>query len=177
MNSAMSTKRKITDPLSPSKKLAVISAAKAARELIDTILLKLNTINHTARTIKKRIGNDPHRTPAPAAMPFPPLKPRKGVNTCPAIAPVPIQRPASLAVRLFCGKRSGKKITGHRLLTKSIIKTRAPIFLPRTRTALVAPTLPLPCNRISMPLKNRPARYAVGKEPDKNAASQKRINR
>ena len=176
INSAIKTKKKIVEPFNPSKILAIIKAINAANELTDTVLVNTKTTDQAAKTIKKRSGKAPHKTPAPVAIPFPPLRPKKGVNTCPAMAPVPIHSPASLGSRLFGGKNRGRKKTGKRPLRKSIPKTKAPIFLPSTLKALVVPTLPLPYSRISIPLKRRPATYAVGIDPSKNANVQQMRN-
>src|SRR3989338_2661218 len=138
--------------------------ATATRELMETIRVNWKVTIHEATTITKIAGNELARTPAPVATPLPPLKPKKGENTCPSIAEAPIIRISNFEE---CATAVLSKIkTGKNPFRKSAKKTITPIFFPSTRQALVAPTFPLPCRRISTPFILLAIR-AKGIEPQK----------
>ena len=109
----------------------------------------------------------PINTPKVVAIPLPPLKRRKIVQLCPEIQLMPKRM-----------RKASKEIPEKRLATKFPTKTTAiyplrisrkstviPGPFPRTRKAFVAPTLPEPNCRISIPFRKRPKRYAVGIDP------------
>ena len=85
--------------------------ANVNKELIDTILVMKNERLHANNPKKKNLGKTAHRAPAPVAMPFPPLKPKKGVKICPKIDAKPIH-----SMRLSRGQsretKDGAKKTG-----------------------------------------------------------------
>ncbi len=103
-------------------------------------------------------SDKPHKTPRVVAMPLPPLNPKKTVQLWPQMQAIPRMmrmmprgRDVTLGARKFPKNTIGKKP-----LRTSMINTVIPTGLPRTRMALVAPTLPEPNLRISMPSRTRP---------------------
>ena len=73
------------------KKEKIRSEASAKNELMDTTLVITNIKNQVLKTKIKRCGKPAQSTPAAVATPFPPRKPKNGVNTWPSIAANPTQ--------------------------------------------------------------------------------------
>ncbi len=153
---------KVRDCLNKSMKAGkAIPATKEARE---TILAAINIANQviTVRSnIRLRPGilnARPSNTPSVVAIPLPPLKLRKIVQLWPQIQLKPkIIRTASSESKVILGpRRFPRKNTTRKPFNISRNRTAMPGALPRTRRALVAPTLPEPDLRISIPLSNRP---------------------
>jgi len=98
----------------------------------------------------------PNSTPKEVAIPLPPLNCKNGVQLWPQIEHKPnrILRFCSSKNFVLVKKKPAKNTTLIKPFNISRIKTAIPSFLPRTRIALVAPTLPEPTLRISIPLSN-----------------------
>ncbi len=133
-------------------------------EATETILTIINTasqtrIDHPNITFKPGILTDKAiNTPKIAAMPFPPLNPKNIVQLCPDTQLKPkIMRSISEDKKLtFDLKKSPKKNTAANPLKTSINNTVIPALFPKTRKAFVAPTLPEPNLRISIPFSSLP---------------------
>lgn len=100
----------------------------------------------------------PNNTPKVVAMPFPPLNLKNIVQLWPRIQHNPrMRRSVSSGINVTF-KTTGlpKKTTATKPLRMSKTNTVIPGTLPNTRNALVAPTLPEPKLRISIPFNNRP---------------------
>ena len=129
-------------------------------EAIDMILASANIktqvmINKTRINLNSAIFIDnPIRTPKVVAMPLPPLNLKNKVQLCPhmQLNPSKIGRIVLSAKLILEPRKSPKKITGIKPFKISKIKTLIPTGFPNTRQAFVAPTLPEPNLRISIPL-------------------------
>lgn len=133
-------------------------------EAIDMIRESAN-IKTQVRISKIRINlssgifiDNPIRTPKVVAMPLPPLNPKNKVQLCPhmQLKPSKIGRIVLSAKVILEAKKLPKKTTGIKPFKISKIKTLTPTGFPNTRQAFVAPTLPEPNLRISMPLNKYP---------------------
>jgi len=127
----------------------------------ETILIIINTITQvkiTRPNITFKAGSfiaKPNNTPNVVAIPLPPLNPKNIVQLCPEIQLKPkIIRRTSSGKLILVVIRFPKKITATKPLMISKTKTVIPAVLPNTRRALVAPTLPEPNLRISIPFNN-----------------------
>ena len=112
------------------------------------------------------MGAIPSNMPAPVPTPFPPLKPAKTVQICPATA----ASPATICKLTGCqatpmAPMLSIQTTAIKPLAISTSNTTSPTFQPRILIAFVAPALPLPYWRISMPLNSLPATILVGNDP------------
>src|SRR5688500_1146394 len=119
--------------------------------------------------MRNGIGASARNTPPAVATPFPPPRPSRKIGTTwPRIAAIPYaiaQCCAGAASNSF-----GKSATGIAPFAVSRTSTASAIFPPSTRWTLVAPRLPLPCWRRSMPFAMRPAMYANGIDPSRYAS-------
>lgn len=119
-------------------------------ELIETILVIRNETYQMSIEIKKKRGNEAQITPAPVATPLPPRNPKNGVKICPKMAAPP--KRSDVCSRLYPAHNLDNANEGINPFKKSIMNTAIPGPFPITRIALVAPTLPLPSLRMSIPL-------------------------
>ena len=157
------TQEKIKTPVCLNIVIYIGNNIAVITEATETILV-IRKSKIQVKIIKPNItfrpGNviaKPNKTPNVAATPLPPLNPKNMLQLCPHIQAKPKTiRNISWSV---------KKTTAAKPLKTSKANTVIPAGLPNILKALVAPTLPEPNLRISMPFNNLPNRYAVGREP------------
>jgi len=119
-------------------------------------------MSHTPSAHSSGYGRNASNAPPLVAIPFPPLKLSQQVQLWPAITNK--QQTICSALRLRFGKIWGAKKTGTKPFAASISSTAMPGPLPSARITFVAPMLPLPTVRMSMP-RALPHRKPVGIEP------------
>ena len=130
----------------------------------ETILVLINTTNHVRITranttfIPAALTAKPNNTPRVVAIPFPPLNLKNIVQLWPQMQLKPkrtrvviSEMPVILAAMIL-----PKKNTTTNPFKISKTNTAIPAGLPNTLNALVAPTLPEPNLRMSIPFKARP---------------------
>ena len=131
---------------------------KAANtEAKEMVLLIINTANQIKIVIPSMIFKpailieSPNKTPKVVATPLPPLKFKKIVQLCPQIQlkPIMMQNDSSETLAL-APMTPGKISTGRNPFRISSTKTVIPQPLPKSLSALVAPTLPEPNLRMSV---------------------------
>lgn len=128
--------------------IALIMEATETILVIRKTKAQVKIIKPNIRFIPASLTAKPNKTPNVVATPLPPLNPKNMLQLCPHIQAKPkIIRNISW---------SAKKTTAAKPLKISIINTAMPAGLPNTLKALVAPTLPEPNFRISMPFNNLP---------------------
>jgi len=111
--------------------------------LIQTVRMKTN------KEIATGIGTSAIKTPADVATPLPPLKFKKTVKMWPKIA----KSPVAIIIRSeVSGIISLAILTARNPFPISMNKVKIPTLVPNILKAFVAPTLPLPNSRISIPL-------------------------
>jgi len=142
-------------------------AIPAEIELIDTYPVIRSITRNTAMHKSVTRGFSESSTPNVLATPLPPLKPAKTGKTCPTIAIMPVMiciliNSADPGGANF--SKAGRLAASHPLPI-SIKSTGIPVVHPRTLMVFVAPALPLPCSRISIPWNSLPAHTEVAREP------------
>lgn len=163
MNMASKKPDKITgnDCLNNSANKGKLAAANI--EDNEIILLKINVSDQIIMVSPRITFNPgilaerPIKTPRVVATPLPPLNFKNTVQLCPhmQLIPVRIQNISGLTLALEMNI-AGRNTTGKIPLTISRINTVTPHPVPRSLSALVAPTFPEPNLRISTPLIRRP---------------------
>ncbi len=130
----------------------------------ETILVIINTINHVIITKPNTIfmpvtlTAKPNNTPMVVAMPLPPLNLKNIVQLWPEMQQKPKRTRAVMSEIpvILAAMILPKKNTATNPFKISKTNTAIPTGLPSTLNALVAPTLPEPNLRISIPFKTRP---------------------
>src|SRR3569623_2979128 len=105
-------------------------------------------------------GDRPSDPPSDVAPPLPPRPRRKIVNQ----RPTNVARPASATTTGRSGHSALAAVTGRNPFSASHSSTNTAHFLPGARATLVAPMLPLPTVRPSMP-RALPASNPEGNDP------------
>ena len=117
-----------------------------------TIRLVGSMRTQTAPPRMKTSGSTATMAPQPVETPLPPLKRRYSGKQCPRTAAEPATRRAS-STSPSPAISGASTYTGNHPLRKSSANATTPHPLPRARMVLVAPMLPLPTSRTSIPLR------------------------
>src|SRR6185437_8097223 len=129
----------------------------ATSEASDTYPERYTVAAHATSEISVGIVASARKTPPAVATPLPPaFHRRNGERTCPRMATMPNASAHCAGAGLAIPR--GRSHTGKAPLAVSNSSTASPAFQPSTRNTLVAPRLPEPCSRRSMPRTQRPAR-------------------
>ena len=147
-----------------SESAAIIDARDIIRQIKKTIAKR-------ASAIAVGIGNRPKKTPADVATPLPPLKLRKIVHMCPAMA----QTATAIRTPALSLKKWRATSTGAMPLAKSSANASLPSAAPQVRVTFVAPGLPEPCWRRSIPLQILAMIQLNGIDPIKYEPIKKKI--
>jgi hypothetical protein len=99
------------------------------------------------------------KAPKPVATPFPPRKPKKGVNICPRTAPSPV------SIAILSPMIVKAKYVGRNPFRISKRSTDVPPVHPITLNTLLVPIFPLPTVRISNPRVSFGIQNPKGNEP------------
>lgn len=135
-------------------------------DAMETMRVIINNPRKTKKEIAKDQGDNTSKTPAEVAIPLPPLNFSQQEKLCPKIAETPAMMARILASFWF-GAIQFKAIQQAKDPFKMSRKSTAmPADLPRIRSALVAPMLPLPSFCRSIP-RHFPAKNPKGIEPRK----------
>ena len=132
-------------------------------EAKEMIRVRRNTANQIKTVIPSIIFKpailieSPNKTPNVVATPLPPLNLKKIVQLCPQIQPTPAKiQKLSNEILALIPRMFGRIATGKNPFKISNANTVIPQPLPKSLRALVAPTLPEPNLRISVPFIIRP---------------------
>ena len=130
----------------------------ASDTILNIVMIKANIPKVARPTCHER----PKNIPKPVATAFPPFQ----LNQTGQMWPIKEDNPTATCQESFNKKYLATKIDKTPLQT-SIRKTEIAARLPMCRKTFVAPVDPEPNDRISIPFKILPAKYPLGKDPNK----------
>lgn len=134
-SSPISTVTTSNSPPPSTRQTAKGKTMEAPSEPTETIRVAAAKIRKTTTATAKLFGVKINSTPAEVAIPFPPWNRSQQGKLCPKTA----AKPAAICeISELASKQANIPLKASR------IKTAKPAGLPKTRTALAAPMLPLP---------------------------------